>query len=121
MTMRKYRVVVRPGGVIVPASPQGACRPDDEAWWRDVLWDRRARIPVQRYIEKGSPNAGYRIDRQPLDVVEALCPCGIRRVFKLDMLMKLEPDTNVIWAVRELMNCGRKNKVTNTCQAYVAR
>ncbi len=29
--------------------------------------------------------------------------------------MKLGPDNNVIWAVRELMGCKGKNKATHMC------
>jgi hypothetical protein len=101
----------------------GGLPPVDEHWWFEVLFDPRAQLPLERDIAPRSPNSGYRLDRQRGSTIEAECACGYRsRSFDKAMLLReLGPATNVIWAIRELMGCRNRNKVSNMCRATLVR
>ena len=56
-----------------PERREGARRPDDEDWWRDVLHDPRARAPRQQFLDGPSM---FRLDRQN-QRIECRCRCGL--------------------------------------------
>ena len=115
------RVFVRDDGRIVFNHRRGAQPPVDEGWWRDVLHDPRAQWPRQQSIERDSPLAFYRLDRQRPDIL-IRCPCGREEWMDRDKLIgEVGGSTNVIYLAREWMPCKERNKVANHCRAYVAR
>jgi hypothetical protein len=109
------RVPVRPG--FSPHRREGARRPDDdEAWWRDVLHDPRARAPRQHYLDGPSR---FRLDQQNLRI-ECRCRCGLTHWMDRDMMIEqVGGDINVLYLVREWMPCRTRNKMANFCEAYV--
>ena len=115
------RVQVRPDGKLVTHHREGARPPIDEGWWRDVLFDPRARLPVDHYIPAHSTNARYRLDRQG-DWFQIECRCGKTKTFDVAPLIKeFGADANIVWLARELMPCKSRNKVSNFCAAVPRR
>ena len=112
---RTKRVPVRPG--FSPHRREGARRPDDdEAWWRDVLHDPRARAPRQHYLDGPSR---FRLDQQN-ERIECRCVCGLHHWMDRDkMIREVGGDINVLYLVREWMPCRTRNRIANVCEAYV--
>ena len=97
----------------------GGHPPVDDAWWREVMYDPRARVPTVNFIDLGHQDAAYRLDRQRMQIVVA-CPCGKTATLDRDaMIRQCGPSMNVIYLVREWMPCKTRNKVSNWCRAYV--
>ena len=95
--------------------------PVDEAWWRDVGYDWRARVPNDHYIDENHPQASYRLDRQK-PFFDIQCPCGRTASMERDKMIRQVGDSiNVIYFVREWMPCRERNKMANNCRAYVVR
>lgn len=116
----KARVWPKPDGTLRFHRYEGARRPDDEAWWRDVLLDPRARAPAVRYLD--DPDHRYRLDQQA-ELIECWCPCGLRRpaIHRDKLIDEIGGNMNIIHVVREWMDCKAKNKVTNHCRALPTR
>jgi hypothetical protein len=57
---------------------------DEEAWWRDVLADRRLRRSSAKTLAEKDENAGQRLDRLPVKSLTFSCAwCGQRTVIKV--------------------------------------
>jgi hypothetical protein len=93
----------------------------DDDWWQDVLHDPRAHTPVnETRFDEHSPYAHYRLDQQPHDTVAFSCLCGLGAVIdKATLIKQVGGDANVLWVARHVIDCGRRNKVTNGCRAYL--
>jgi len=117
------QVFAKPGGVIVRHMRVGGLPPVDEPWWREVLWDWRARLPIERDIARESHHANYRLDRQRGTKIQAGCACNhlCPLLDKAELIRAFGPETNVVWIVRELSGCKNRNKVANMCQALPLR
>lgn len=118
----RLKVGIRPDGSLVLGHNEGAIQPIDDGWWIDVLHDPRARVPTATSIDSDDRvNAHYRLDRQkPLFAVR--CACGRHDVLDRDKLItQVGGGMNVVYLVREYMDCGARNKMSNWCRAYVAR
>jgi hypothetical protein len=123
-TIKRLKVHARPDGTLLPHHREGARQPIDESWWDDVLLDPRAYTPVNEtsFAEDG-PHAHLRVDRQCGDTVAFTCRCGRGRVIDKTELIEAEgPSANVLWVARRvIVDCERRNKVGNMCQAYPMR
>lgn len=93
----------------------------DDGWWQSVLHDRRARVPTALRIEPDDPDARYRLDRQqPLFPIG--CACGQHDVLDRDVLIpQVGGEMNVNHLAKHMLDCKRRNKVTNGCMARVIR
>lgn len=119
LILRLLRVFIRPDGCIAFSHREGAYEPANESWWRDVLWDRRAELPVQRDIVRHGDNANYRIDRHRHNELRFECACGQAGAVstKAKLILEFGAETNVVWLCRELSGCRNRNKVSNMCRA----
>lgn len=119
----RLRIFPRPDGTLRFHHREGALEPVDNNWWIDVLYDPRARTPIERDIPKFSHNAHYRIDRQPGDTIQAKCECGhvCPLLDKAKLLGEFGADINAVWIVRELSGCRNRNKLANMCRALPIR
>jgi hypothetical protein len=121
VVLPKLRVHAKPDGRLLTSHREGAIRPTDESWWRDVLHDPRARIPTDTYISADSIYAHYRLDRQAAKFV-VNCPCGRHTLLERDKIIpQVGADMNVTYLARHMIDCGNRNKVTNNCRAYCVR
>jgi hypothetical protein len=120
LILRLLRVFALPGDRLAFNHRVGAYQPTSEAWWRDVLSDPRAELPVERDIPAGSPNGRYRLDRYPHAELRWRCPACNHVCIPADrdkFIQAMGPETNVVWAVRTISGCRHRNKVGNMCQA----
>jgi hypothetical protein len=117
------KVFALPDGTLLPNYRQGARQSVDDAWWQDVLLDPRAYTPVnETRFDEHSPYAHYRLDRQPYDTVAFSCGCGMGTVVdKTSLIRQMGGDANVLWVARHMIDCGRRNKISNGCRAYCQR
>jgi len=123
-TIKRLKVYALPDGTLLPNHREGAQRPNDDDWWHDVLNDPRAYLPVtETSFNQDSRYAHYRLDRQHGDTVAFTCRCGRGRVIDKTELIEAEgPNANVLWVARRIIvDCERRNKVGNMCQAYPMR
>jgi len=117
----RLRVHALPSGELVTSHREVKRPPIDDGWWREVLHDRRARVPVETYLDKDDPQASYRLDRQK-ESFRVECPCGRWEWIERDKLIpQVGGGMNVIHLVREWMPCRERNKMANYCRAYVVR
>jgi hypothetical protein len=88
-----------------------------------VLADRRAYSPVsETRFDADSEFAHLRLDRQHHDELMLCCRCGLGRcVSKAALIEQLGGDANVMWVARHMIDCKRRTKISNGCQAYCAR
>lgn len=119
----RLKVDALPDGRLVRNRRAGALAPIDDNWWRDVLLDPRAQVPVsETRFDTESPLAHYRLDRQRGEELMVTCACGRGGVFEKEALIEqMGPDANVLWVVRHLIDCGNRNKLANNCRAYCVR
>ena len=122
-TIKRLKVHALPDGTLLPNYRAGARQPTDDDWWQDVLHDPRAYVPVnETRFDEHSPYAHYRLDQQPHDTVAFSCLCGLGAVIdKATLIQQVGGDANVLWVARHVMDCGKRNKVTNNCRAYCQR
>ncbi|MPZ39853.1 MAG: hypothetical protein GEU95_17695 [Rhizobiales bacterium] len=124
ITIKRLRVFAAPGGRLLFNYREGAQRPADDAWWDDVLLDPRAYKPVnETSFDEASPFAYLRLDRQRGETVAFTCACGRGRVIdKTELIEGLGASANVLWVARRvILDCERRNKIGNCCQAYCVR
>jgi len=63
---------------------------DEEAWWCDVLADRRLRRSSAKALSEKDQNAGQRLDRLPVKSLTFSCAwCGQRTVIKVAELIRM--------------------------------
>jgi hypothetical protein len=63
---------------------------DEEAWWCDVLADRRLRRSSAKALSEKDENAGQRLDRLPVKSLTFSCAwCGQRTVIKVAELIRM--------------------------------
>lgn len=106
-----------------PAQPAARATSNKECWWDDVLNDPRARVSrSSRSIPENNSRARDRLDRQH-PTISIACEACLRRttVERADAITMMGADANIHWAVRELVDCGHRDKVNNYCRAYVVR
>jgi hypothetical protein len=122
-TVKRFKVHALPDGTLLPNYRQGAQQPVDNDWWQDVLLDPRAYAPVnETRFDEHSPYAHYRLDRQRGDTVAFTCGCGMGTVVdKASLIKQVGGDANVLWVARHMIDCGRRNKISNGCRAYCQR
>lgn len=123
-TIKRLKVFARPDGRLLPNHREGARQPVDDDWWHDVLHDPRAYLPVtETSFNHDGRYAHCRLDRQRGDTITFTCRCGRGRVIDKAELIKAEgPSANVLWVARRvIVDCERRNKVGNMCQAYPMR
>jgi hypothetical protein len=119
--LKRLKVYALPGGELDAHYREGALPPVDDGWWRNVLLDPRAHVPTETTrFAADSQLAHYRLDRHRDAELMITCPCGRGGVFDRDDLIKqVGGDCNVVWLARKLIDCGHRNKVSNSCRAYV--
>jgi hypothetical protein len=80
---------------------------DEEAWWRDVLADRRLRRSSAKALSEKDDNAGQRLDRLPVKSLTFSCVwCGQRTVIKVAELIRMfGRDRNVRTIGRHVLKC----------------
>jgi hypothetical protein len=78
-----------------------------EAWWRDVLADRRLRRSSAKTLAEKDENAGQRLDRLPVKSLTFSCAwCGQRTVIKVGELIRMfGRDRNVRTIGRHVLKC----------------
>jgi hypothetical protein len=83
---------------------------DEEAWWRDVLVDRRLRPSSDNRLSAKSADAWLRLDRMPCRSLTFACKhCRQEAKFTVAELMQaFGGDRNVRTIGREVLKCGDK-------------
>ena len=116
----KLRVYPRPDGTLFTGRYQGARRPDDDAWWDDVLQDWRATTPAGTRVTN-ERDAHWRLDRQAAEFF-VICPCNRSgRFLRDEAVAQFGGDMNVKWFAMHALKCGASNKMSNWCRARVVR
>jgi hypothetical protein len=83
---------------------------DEEAWWKDVLTDRRLRPSSEKKLYEKSEDAKLRLDRLPCRSLTFSCKY-CRQEIKLtiaELIKTLGSDRNVRTIGRELIKCRDK-------------
>lgn len=121
----RLRVRLSPDGVVEQVLPSAGLPPGEtsDSWWDSVLADRRAYTPREETrFEPDSEFAHLRLDRQRDDELMFCCGCGLGRIAaKAQLIEQLGGDANVLWVARHMIDCKRRTKISNGCQAYLAR
>jgi hypothetical protein len=80
---------------------------DEEAWWCDVLADRRLRRSSAKALSEKDENAGQRLDRLPVKSLTFSCAwCGQRTAIKVAELIRMfGRDRNVRTIGRHVLKC----------------
>jgi hypothetical protein len=121
--IKRLKVFALPDGTLLPHYRAGARQPMDEEWWQDVLHDPRSYTPVnETRFDEDSQYAHLRVDWQPYNTVAFSCRCGLGTVIdKAALIKQVGGDANVLWVARHMIDCGRRNKISNGCHAYCQR
>ena len=73
---------------------------DEEAWWCDVLADRRLRRSSAKALSEKDENAGQRLDRLPVKSLTFSCAwCGQRTAIKVAELIRMFGRDRVVVAI----------------------
>jgi hypothetical protein len=106
--LKRLHVHADSRGELQPGRAPTEPRPVGDEWWRDVLYHRRANLPVQETrFSADSQFANYRLDRQHGDKVMIGCRCGRGGVFdKASLIGQMGADANVLWLARSSSNAA---------------
>lgn len=119
--LKKLRAHVKPGGTLLFNHREVVRPAPDDAWWRDVLLDPRARLPDESRIAADSIHARYRLDRQHAEIL-IVCECRRHKVLDREKMIGLfGADMNVLHLAKEAIDCRERDKVNNYCQATLSR
>jgi hypothetical protein len=92
---------------------------DAEAWWRDVLHDRRARRTRADYIPANDVDAGLRLDRWPGSFVTLRCAtCDAHATYEVAELASVfGADHNITQLPASLVDCpDKRGRREGACQ-----
>ncbi len=83
---------------------------DEEAWWKDVLADQRARPPAAKAFSERHAHAALRLDRLPTRSLIFACACCGRHVTVAvaDLCARFDPDRNVKTIGQDVLACKEK-------------
>jgi len=80
---------------------------DEEAWWKDVLADRRLRLPKDKRLSEQSRPAGLRLDRLPCKALRFACKnCGQQCTATVaELSRRFGSDRNVRTIGNQVLKC----------------
>jgi len=83
---------------------------DEEAWWADVLTDRRLRRSTAKTLSEKDDDARQRLDRLPARSLTFSCKwCGERATFTVaELIQTFGADRNVRTVGRHVLRCRAK-------------